>query len=47
MKNEAIYFNRIIDNDLEKWRKDDSHKPILLRGARHLCMQSEKLLIHE
>ena len=47
MKNEAIYFNRIIDTDLEKWRNDDSHKPILLRGARHLYMQPEKLLIHE
>ena len=43
MKNEAIYFNRIIDTYLEKWRNDDNHKPVLLRGAR----QTGKLLIHE
>ena len=34
MKNEVRYLNRLIDKELEKWRADDKHKPILLRGAR-------------
>jgi len=34
MKNEINYFNRLIDNELSKWKTDRKHKPILLRGAR-------------
>ena len=34
MKNEAKYFNRLIDKHLSEWRSNDNPKPILLRGAR-------------
>jgi len=40
MKNEVIYFNRFIDNDLLKWKNEDDHKPILLRGARQIGKSS-------
>jgi len=40
MKNEVIYFNRLIDNDLLKWKNEDNRKPILLRGARQVGKSS-------
>ena len=40
MKNEATYFKRLIDNDLLKWKHEDNHKPILLRGARQVGKSS-------
>ncbi|MDR0941149.1 MAG: AAA family ATPase [Bacteroidales bacterium] len=36
MKNEITYFNRLIDRELVKWKNEDSHKPIILRGARQI-----------
>jgi len=40
MKNEAKYFNRLIDNDLSEWKNKDNHNPILLRGARQIGKSS-------
>ena len=40
MKNEVKYFNRLIDSELEKWKNENSHKPILLRGARQVGKSS-------
>ena len=34
------YFNRHIDRELEKWQKEQKHKPILLRGARQIGKSS-------
>lgn len=36
MKNEIVYFNRQIDSELTKWKNENKHKPILLRGARQI-----------
>ena len=40
MKNEVKYFNRLVDSVLEKWKYEDNHKPILLRGARQIGKSS-------
>lgn len=40
MKNEAKYFKRNIDNELENWTKETSRKPLLLRGARQVGKSS-------
>jgi predicted AAA+ superfamily ATPase len=40
MKNEIIYYNRFIDNELYKWKTEDKHKPVLLRGARQIGKSS-------
>ena len=40
MKNEVKYFNRLVDSNLKKWMNEDSHKPILLRGARQVGKSS-------
>ena len=34
------YFNRLIDNELNKWKLALEHKPILLRGARQVGKSS-------
>ena len=31
-----MYFNRLIDNELLRWKNDSEHKPLLLRGARQV-----------
>lgn len=34
------YFERFIDKELEQWRNESKHKPILLRGARQVGKSS-------
>ena len=34
------YFNRLIDNDLLEWSKEDGRKPVLLRGSRQIGKSS-------
>jgi len=34
------YYNRNIDNELSIWKKEKSHKPLLLRGARQVGKSS-------
>jgi len=40
MKKGRIYINRLIDIELEKWKVETSHKPLLLRGARQVGKSS-------
>jgi predicted AAA+ superfamily ATPase len=40
MKNEAKYFNRLVDIKLINWMKSAKHKPLLLRGARQVGKSS-------
>lgn len=40
MKNDNTYIKRLIDSELEKWKNDISHKPLLLRGARQVGKSS-------
>ena len=35
-----MYINRLIDSDLDAWRRAKSHKPLLLRGARQMGKSS-------
>ena len=35
-----MYINRLIDSELERWRKSQVHKPVLLRGARQVGKSS-------
>ena len=35
-----MYIKRLIDSELEKWKNEDSHKPLLLRGARQVGKSS-------
>jgi predicted AAA+ superfamily ATPase len=35
-----MYINRLIDNELLKWKNEIEHKPILLRGARQIGKSS-------
>lgn len=36
MKSEKMYINRHIDSQLEGWKNNPNHKPLLLRGARQV-----------
>jgi predicted AAA+ superfamily ATPase len=40
MKNDEAYINRLIDSVLERWRKEKSRKPLLMRGARQVGKSS-------
>ncbi|MDR3265970.1 MAG: AAA family ATPase [Tannerella sp.] len=40
MKNEKRYYKRNIDKELDTWRFDRNHKPLLLRGARQVGKSS-------
>ena len=40
MKSEKTYIKRLIDSELEKWKNEDFHKPLLLRGARQVGKSS-------
>jgi len=40
MKKDDMYIKRLIDSELEKWKNEDSHKPLLLRGARQVGKSS-------
>jgi len=35
-----MYFNRIIDSDLDLWKDEENRKPLLLRGARQVGKSS-------
>ncbi|MDR0831039.1 MAG: AAA family ATPase [Prevotellaceae bacterium] len=40
MKNEVKYLKRKIDSDLEDWKNNSKHKPLLMRGARQVGKSS-------
>ncbi|MDR2683948.1 MAG: ATP-binding protein [Prevotellaceae bacterium] len=40
MKDNKNYFNRKIDNELEAWKNEENHKPLLMRGARQVGKSS-------
>jgi len=39
-KNENMYINRQIDNELSNWSREHDHKPLLIRGARQVGKSS-------
>jgi predicted AAA+ superfamily ATPase len=40
MKKDKTYINRLIDNELTRWKNETSHKVLLLRGARQVGKSS-------
>ena len=40
MKESKKYFNRKIDSELEVWKDEENHKPLLMRGARQVGKSS-------